>query len=66
MRCDTLCKPLGLCGSTAKCVPESGLISVGGKRRKIGWRYALLALVFGLELFTVAKGSRSTTPTTRP
>lgn len=43
-----------------------GLISLGGKRRKIGWRYALLALVAGLVLFAVACGDGNTTKTVTP
>ncbi len=43
-----------------------GLISVGGKRRKIGWRYPLLAIAIGLGLFAVACGGGSTSTTTKP
>jgi len=39
-----------------------GLVSVGGKRRKIGRRYALLALLIGLALFAAACGAGSNTP----
>jgi|HubBroStandDraft_6_1064221.scaffolds.fasta_scaffold00044_20 hypothetical protein len=40
-----------------------GLLSVGRRRRKIGWRYALLALVIGLTLFSMACGGVSTPAT---
>ena len=38
-----------------------GLLSVGSKRRKIAWHYALLTLVIGLALFVTACGGVSTT-----
>jgi hypothetical protein len=40
-----------------------GVISLGSTRRKLGWRYALLALMIGLGLFAIACGGGSTTPT---
>jgi hypothetical protein len=39
-----------------------GLVSIGGKRRKISRRYALLALLIGLALFAAACGAGSNTP----
>jgi hypothetical protein len=39
-----------------------GLVSVGGKRRKIGRRYALLVLLIGLALFAAACGAGSNAP----
>jgi hypothetical protein len=43
-----------------------GLLSVGSKRRKIAWHYALLTLVIGLALFVTACGGVSTTAKTVP
>jgi hypothetical protein len=43
--------------------PLFGLVSFGGKRRKIDRRYSLLALLIGLALFATACGSGSTTTT---
>lgn len=43
-----------------------GLASVGSKRRKIGWRYTLLALITGLALFAIACGGGSMTQKVPP
>jgi len=43
-----------------------GALSMGSKRRKIAWHYALLTLVIGLALFATACGGASTTTKTVP
>ena len=43
-----------------------GALSMGSKRRKIAWHYALLTLVIGLALLATACGGASTTTKTVP
>jgi hypothetical protein len=43
-----------------------GVPSMGSRRRKIAWHYALLTLVIGLALFATACGAVSTAAKTVP